>query len=416
MLLLLLLVLWFSFLSYEHVSIHVMLSISSSQRRRRLPLIFFLLLSILAVLVIYDHSSRRDHYLPPEIILNTRQYAREKKSASVDYADDAEFVCKSVGFTPYGEQRKVYDLIMFSTELDWLEIRLHTLDPFVDFFVIIESPTTFTGADKPLILREHWDRFLPFWHKIIYREIHDPLTSMRTWDHEDYLRNSLLYAIFPDLKGEEMPYRGDVLIVSDMDELLRPETMLLLRHCNFPARLTLRSQFFYYSFQYRHRGEQWAHPQATIYGGSVENTVAPNDLRMDLIGPGLLQYPYRYFRRFWDRGTLWNAGWHCSSCFSTIAEFQMKMHSFSHQSWNTEYNRLPETIAERVKNGEDLFGRPGEEYEKIEKNEDLPSYVLQQFRDMGRFRYMVDRSDSHAGFEDWDLQMGSGSAASGSPG
>ena len=380
-----------------------MLSSSWSQKRRRLPLFTVLLLAILAVLVVYDHSSRRDHYLPPEIISNTRQYGIDK-TTSFDIAD-ADFVCKSVGFKSFGKQRKVYDLIMFSTELDWLEIRLNTLDPFVDFFVVIESPTTFTGAEKPLILRDNWERFRQFWPKLIYREIHDPITSMRTWDHEDFLRNSMLHAIFPDLKGEEMPYKGDVLIVSDMDELLRPETLLFLRYCSFPARLTLRSQFFYYSFQYRHRGEQWAHPQATVYGGSVANTIAPNDLRMGLLGSGFISYPYQYFRRFWDRGTLWNAGWHCSSCFSTIAEFQMKMHSFSHQGWNTENNRNPWTIAERVKNGQDLFGRIEEEYDKIEKNDDIPSYVRQQFRDHGRFRYMVDRNDEHAGFDDWDAQM-----------
>jgi beta-1,4-mannosyl-glycoprotein beta-1,4-N-acetylglucosaminyltransferase len=356
------------------------------------------------VLVVYHHSSHRDHHLPPDIIRNTRQYAPDK-TTSVDRAD-ADFVCNAVGFASYGKPRKVYDLIMFSTELDWLEIRLNTLDPFVDFFVVIESPTTFTGTDKPLILRDNWARFRAFWPKIIYREIHDPLTSTRTWDHEDFLRNSLLYSVFPGLKGAEMPYRGDVLIVSDMDEILRPETVLLLRYCDFPARLTMRSQFYYYSFEYRHRGEQWAHPQATIYGGSVTNTIAPNDLRMGLLGPGFLSYPYQYFRRFWDRGTLWNAGWHCSSCFSTIAEFQTKMNSFSHQGWNTEDNRNPATIAERVKNGLDLFGRAGEEYDRVEQNEDIPHYVSQQFELHGRFQYMVDRSDEHAGFEDWEAQMG----------
>ncbi|KAI5357624.1 putative glycosyl transferase, family 17 [Septoria linicola] len=375
-------------------------------QKRRLPVIAVLLLAILGVLAVYDHSTRRDYYLPAEIIPNTRHYAVDK-STSFDHAD-ADFVCNSVGFRSYGKERKVYDLIMFSTELDWLEIRLNMMDPVVDFFIIIESPTTFTGGDKPLILRDNWDRFQQFWPKIIYREVHDPLTSMRTWDHEDYLRNSMLYAVFPSLSENEMPQKGDVLVVSDMDELIRPETMLLLRYCSFPRRLTLRSQFFYYSFQYRHRGEEWDHPQATIYGGSIANTIAPNDLRMGLLRPGLLNYPYQYFRRYWDRGELWNAGWHCSSCFSTIAEFQMKMNSFSHQGWNTENNRNPGIIAERVKGGLDLFGRPGQEFDRVEGNEDIPSYIEEQFRNHGRFRYMVNRDDEHAGFEDWDVQMSGG--------
>ncbi|PIA98283.1 hypothetical protein CB0940_05440 [Cercospora beticola] len=377
-----------------------------TQRRRPLPLIAVTLLAIIAVLMVMNHNSNREHWIPPEIAHNSRQYTVDKDT-SYDYAD-AQFVCKAVDFKPFGKQRKVYDLIMFSTELDWLEIRLHTLYPVVDYFVIIESPTTFTNADKPLVLRDNWERYRQFWPKIIYREIHDPIQSDRTWDHEDYLRNSMLYSVFPSLTGAEIPEKGDVLVVSDMDEVLRPDTMILLRYCSFPARLTLRSQFYYYSFQWLHRGIQWSHPQATIYGGSIENTIAPNDLRMGLIGSSFFTYPYQYFRRFWDRGELWNAGWHCSSCFSTIAEFQMKMNSFSHQIWNTPENRDPRTIAERVKNGQDLFGRMGEEFEKVEHNEDIPPYVARQHKEKGRFGYMVNRDNEHASFEDWDAQMRGG--------
>ena len=276
---------------------------------------------------------------------------------------DAKTLCKASNFSPYQGERRVYDLIMFSTELDWLDIRLHTLASHVDFFVIIESPTTFTGAAKPLVLKRHWNRFARFHKQMIYRVVEDPIDSSRIWDPEDYLRNSMLHAVFPTIEGEERAARhGDVLVVSDMDEIVRPEAMLIMRYCEIPARLTLRTQFFYYSFLWRHRGQQWPHPQATIYKGDIASTLSPNDLRMDLIGPGFA--PFASLKRWWDRGTLWDAGWHCSSCFSTIGEFQTKMNSFSHQGWNTEENQNARTICERVRSGQELFEREGEVYDK----------------------------------------------------
>ena len=69
-------------------------------------------------------------------------------------------ICRANGFSAYtttGPARKVYNLILLSTELEWLEIRLHTLAPWVDYFVIMESPTTFTGLPKPLWLCDNWD-------------------------------------------------------------------------------------------------------------------------------------------------------------------------------------------------------------------------------------------------------------------
>lgn len=65
--------------------------------------------------------------------------------------DNINQVCEDHGFTRYEQnnngtrRRRVYDLFPFHQELDWLEIRLRTLAPFVDYFVITEYTTTFTG-------------------------------------------------------------------------------------------------------------------------------------------------------------------------------------------------------------------------------------------------------------------------------
>lgn len=322
------------------------------------------------------------------------------KDVDLGQSHDWRAVCHEHGFSAFNRRRKVSDLVLFSTELDWLEVRLHTHSPYVDFLVIIESPTTFTNKPKPLHLHENWERYKDFHSRIIYKVVEDPIISVRRWDHEDSLRNVLLREVFSGLRGKsQAAHKDDVLIVSDMDELIKPGAMLLMRHCDFPKRLTLRSHFYYYSFQWLHRGEQWAHPQATTFERSIESTLAPHDLRMDLLGPGLL--PFAAFSRWWNRATLWNAGWHCSSCFSTIGEMRTKMHSFSYQGWNTEENREAKAIVHRVRNGLDLFGRPDQVYDRIEDNGDVPPYVLKAFEREGRFGYLLNRDNVDAGFEDW---------------
>ena len=126
----------------------------------------------------------------------------------------------------------------------------------------------------------------------------------------------------------------------------------MLRNCHFPVRLTLLSDFYYYSFQWKHRGPQWAHPEATIYRGS--KTLLPNSLRMGLQGEGWALLAR--FRRWRELGTLANAGWHCSSCFATVAEMQTKMHSFSHQELDKPENNNARAIMSRVRMGQACLG------------------------------------------------------------
>ena len=57
---------------------------------------------------------------------------------------DANVVCQRRRWEPYAtrdRRRKIYDMFLINTELDFLEIRLHELDAQVDYFVILESGT-----------------------------------------------------------------------------------------------------------------------------------------------------------------------------------------------------------------------------------------------------------------------------------
>ncbi|KAI1872698.1 hypothetical protein JX265_005578 [Neoarthrinium moseri] len=303
-------------------------------------------------------------------------------------------LCQQHGWKPFkGNGRRVYDLLMVNTELDWLEIRLNTTYEVVDYFVIVESPKTFTNLDKPLVIKDNLDKFAAYRDKIIYHqlEIPDGFHSDRdnpAWAWEDLQRNAMYDQVLPRLKDARAPVNGDVIIVADVDEIIRPETIVLLKACDFPRRLNLRSHFYYYSFQFLHVGEQWAHPQATYYQGW--RTILPVNLRNS---DGGFQPLIKL-----ETGDLYDAGWHCSSCFSTIEELLTKMSSFSHQWMNHEFFRDRDRIAQHVRDGKDIWEREGEYYKRIDGNKDVPKILLAQ---QDRFSYLLNRDGPSAGFKDY---------------
>ena len=284
----------------------------------------------------------------------------------------------------------MYDLFMINNEMDWLEIRMNTMAEYVDYFVILESAVTFTGLEKPLTLKANWNRFAKFHKQIIYRVVENPpVGAPRTWDLEDHQRNAMFEQVIPGLDGAQEARIGDVIIVSDVDEIIRPAALQIMRNCDFHRRLSLRSQFYYYGFQFLHKGPEWEHPQATTFQGR-SSTILPADLRNGEGGNRLVGW--------WDKADLWNAGWHCSSCFATIEDMLTKMKSFSHISLNQEQFRNPARIVDRVRKGLDLWDREGEEYERVVENEDVPEFLKSERE---RFKYLLDREGLDAGFTDY---------------
>ena len=331
---------------------------------------------------------------PPDFLTATSD--RSQKHAEYYASNAAQEFCAAHGYSVFkprsegSSERKVYDLVIMNSELDFLEIRLDTLYDYVDYFIVVESAKTFQGNDKPLVIQENWDRFRRYHGKIIYHELTYPksFNPQRAWDYEDLQRDATYEQVMRELRGRRAPVKGDVIIVADTDEIPRPQSLVVLRSCNFPRRLTLASKFYYYSFEFLHAGPEWPHPQATYYEGW--RTLKPTNLRNSDGG-------FPPFRKE-EMGLLGNAGWHCSSCFATIEEFLNKISSFSHAWMNHEYFRNRDRIASAVREGRDLWGRPQDVFTKVEGNRDMPPLVLE---DPERFGYMISRDGPKAGFTDY---------------
>ncbi|KLU81330.1 glycosyl transferase family 17 protein, partial [Magnaporthiopsis poae ATCC 64411] len=178
--------------------------------RRARPL--FVLTAFCALLVFF-WSGGGALRLSPHRISNHGLYSQSESDASL---------CRRHGWRPFrppgsfswwwpfaqgteqARARKVYDLFMINNEIEWLEVRLNTTYDYVDYFVVVEAPLTFTGLPKPLVIKENWDRLRPYHAKLFYHELQYPpnYNPPRPWDREDLQRDASLEQALPRLAAE----------------------------------------------------------------------------------------------------------------------------------------------------------------------------------------------------------------------
>ncbi|KAK3500626.1 hypothetical protein B0T13DRAFT_510716 [Neurospora crassa] len=345
-------------------------------------------------------------------------------------------ICRPYGWKPYQPRqpsdppRKIYDLVLVTTELDLLEVRLNTTWDAIDYYVLVESAKTFTGRNKPLLLQHALDsssRFDAYKSKIIYHEVEypedfdpRPLTSGKAspsasasgsvpsspW--EDFHLNAMFDQVFPSLAAEtepptnpsldssssssipspRSPKQNDILLLSLASEIPRPQTLGLLKECTFPARLTLSSKMHYYSFQFVRRPSwfsrtheygpgyidqeskkvEWRHPQATVYKGTENDDGGINHHRHRLGAGGP---------------------------FGDIDEMER------------------DRIVRYVREGKDLWADIHEQqeaagkkwvFEDVVDNTDVPSFLLEspEGKEGGKLRFLMERGGRSGGFRDYD--------------
>lgn len=141
---------------------------------------------------------------------------------------------------------KIIDAFLFFNELELLDLRLHTLDSHVDYFVLSEATKTFAGKPKRLYFDENKSAFKRFEGKIIHNIVDNtpddfsgwesaepyytdwnrsyahksegvPAQKLpRTFQREIYQRDSLIEPLLRVAKDE------DLIMVSDADEIPNP--------------------------------------------------------------------------------------------------------------------------------------------------------------------------------------------------
>lgn len=148
----------------------------------------------------------------------------------------------------------IYDCFLYYDEDMLLELRLSTLYEHVDRFVIVESLHTFTGKRRDS-LNFDIEKFAAFRDKIIY-VVNDAVPTIYQhefvsgssvvkagetdlWENETIARNAIM-------RGLDFAQDDDIIMVSDVDEIPRPDALKQFspRHlCT-----TLYQNFYNYKF------------------------------------------------------------------------------------------------------------------------------------------------------------------------
>ena len=261
-------------------------------------------------------------------------------------------------FEPSRLLRPVYDLFLFHSELDMLEMRLLELRGLVDRFVLLEQPLTSSGAPKPMHYRLNAARFAAF--PIVAVNATVPSDITHSWAREHASRVLLLDA------ARALAPLDALLLLSDVDEVPSRRSVRALKHAAAmpsDAFVHLEMPMFYYSFRWRMR--------------DVDLSMSKAFLRSYLD-----TYPQPIEKLFFDLSTphwvLRRAGWHCSYCAMSPDAIVAKIRAFAHQ----EFNRPPFTdvayVQGCVAKGKDLFQR-GLTFVCNHDRQDLPSAVTDLF-------------------------------------
>ncbi|TDL22556.1 glycosyltransferase family 17 protein [Rickenella mellea] len=286
-----------------------------------------------------------------------------------------EKLCQLHGWKRRAERDapQLWDAVLFSGELDLLEIRMHELRHVVDKFFILESNRTFTGLPKPLYFANARQRFAAFEGKIVYTSLPGPSSeSFKTaedrdpWKWENHQRDTLSQSIRNELRS--MP-RAPLVLMSDVDEIPSAHTMALLRGCAFQSPLHLQMREYLYSFEWprgwlswRAQVHEWG--DRSYYRHSMAGDVAIAD-----------------------------AGWHCSFCFRKLDQMIMKMQGYSHADRIGGDKSLlsPERIQKVICQGKDIFNMLPEAYsykDMIQLMNPEPSKSI-----VGLPRFLIENAD-----------------------
>jgi beta-1,4-mannosyl-glycoprotein beta-1,4-N-acetylglucosaminyltransferase len=252
-----------------------------------------------------------------------------------------------------------------------LEIRLKTLDSVVDYFVLVEATKNHRGKDKPLYFQENKKRFKKWEDKIIHIVVSDmpkpgisygnywkvnSIFKGGPWKLEAYQKKQII-------RGLTNCQDDDIIMMSDVDEIPRPEKIPEMIQILKKEKMVLFSENIYYFFLNGFAGSGWMGTRACTFKVLKKSF----NLNMDRYRH-IWNVPIRIKMLFGKKiSTIKDGGWHFSY-LGGIDAIINKISSAAHFEKDTPENRDPKNILEKIKRGEFLFDNQKVNYVSIDKS------------------------------------------------
>lgn len=300
------------------------------------------------------------------------QRVRDERLFSNTERESRKTWMKPAEIAEYRKKIKIYDVFAFFNELDVLEIRLNILDPYVDYFVLVEAKETFSGQPKPLYYRENQERFKRWHHKIIHYVVDDMADEdiIRAakerdyvgkdsphWAREFYIKESIKKALV-GLND------NDICYFSDLDEIWNPDLVI---DYSKDSVFKLRQIGYMYYLNNRSNEIDWYG-----WGGTIVTKYknVRNGCLNDLRAHRPMKYRYVFLK---------NGGWHFA--FQGGFEGAKRKIEESRHFWYNPEETLP-NLEKRITDNRDYRGRDV----RLWKDErGLPKYLLDNREKYKRF-------------------------------
>lgn len=266
---------------------------------------------------------------------------------------------------------KVLDTLLFTHEFDLLELRLRTLWPVVDKFLVLESDYNFVNKWKRLRLGGQKDRFE--WAKDkLFHAVHrgpfkeyDAEADIHAYGGgELFIEHQHRQCLYDTAKKLEGFGAQDIMMISDVDEIPSREVVEKLKKDRFQAPILCHQDFYYYNIKC-HRGRRWHGTIFTRFGDDIHSIARLRSKRnnMDHIDS--------------------ECGWHFAHFYDAEGIKEKLKHS-SHQHYNMPEYYDPDHIAMCIAENKSYIKK--KEAAPVSKPEPIPSYMMEELK---RFPLML---------------------------
>ena len=243
---------------------------------------------------------------------------------------------------------QIYDCFCYFNEDLLLELRLETLWSYVDYFVIVESVYTISGNPKPLNYKPAL--FEKYLSKIRYLVVTDyPEGLSDAWRNERFQRNYIANGLL-DAKPT------DWVMISDVDEIPRPEAIALFNPTQFKRGDFEQDAYAYYlNNRCQQNGENvlWYGSKITTYNHFQHFFKCAESVRSFKI-KGVLGFIYRKLLKKQSIQIIQHGGWHFT-WIASIEKIILKIESYAHQEYNRPEYKDPIVIQAKIAAGEDIL-------------------------------------------------------------